>query len=159
MGVSAVQRWDVGREGVTARVEVKLDVVTCSQSGEAVKFMQIRVHMACYLLLTTHYSLLPTFYFQLPAFYSLLIYTARQRHGKARGLLSIFDSFKCPLPQLAPFPTVKARSPRLSERHVLRKERQDRQATYDMEAKKYKQETAQTPILTWGKGGGGGGSG
>ena len=27
MGVSAVQRWDVGREGVTARVEVKLDVV------------------------------------------------------------------------------------------------------------------------------------
>ena len=32
----------VGREGVTARVEVKLDVVTCSQSGEAVTFMQIR---------------------------------------------------------------------------------------------------------------------
>ena len=43
VGVSAVQRWDVGREGVTARVEVKLDVVTCSQSGEAVTFMQIRV--------------------------------------------------------------------------------------------------------------------
>ena len=44
VGVSAVQRWDVGREGVTARVEVevKLDVVTCSQSGEAVTFMQIR---------------------------------------------------------------------------------------------------------------------
>ena len=43
VGVSAVQRWDVGQEGVTARVEVKLDVVTCSQSGEAVTFMQIRV--------------------------------------------------------------------------------------------------------------------
>ena len=26
-------------------------------------------------------------------------------------------------------------------------------ATYDMETKKYKQETAQTPILTWGEGG------
>ena len=28
-------------------------------------------------------------------------------------------------------------------------------ATYDMETKKYKQETAQTLILTWGEGGGG----
>ena len=76
--------------------------------------------MACYLLLTTPCSLLSTYY----------LFTL---HGKARGLLSIFES----------------------SQKGMSSQKKDK-ATYDMETKKYKKETAQTPILTRGEGGVGG---